>query len=75
MAQHRHRSRRDDLGADDGPHQGGLPAARGPQQPGDGAARNLHGQVPHGVALTAGHLEFLDADRRLGVPFRKFIIR
>jgi hypothetical protein len=75
MAQHRDRPRGDDLGAHDGPHQGGLPAARGAQQSGDGARPNLYREIAHGVVVTAGDLQMVDADRRFAVPARKFIVR
>src|SRR5690606_11220258 len=62
QAQHGDRAGLDDLGADDRAHQGGLPAAGGPEQSGDRAARDAHAHALEGSVGAAPDVQVADVD-------------
>src|SRR4051812_11872855 len=62
MPDPRDRSRRDDLRADDGSHQGGLAAARRAEKAGDRATRDLDRQIVYRGPLAANDPEVVDGD-------------
>ena len=65
-AEHRDRARRDELRADDAPHQRRLAAAGRTEQPGDGAPGDPHRDVVQGSALAANHRQMVDRNGGLG---------
>jgi hypothetical protein len=64
-SQHRHGSAGDDLRADNTAHQRGLAAPGRPEQPGDGAAGDLDGDIVHRDTFAAHHPQILHVDRHV----------
>lgn len=65
LPEHRDAAPGDELRSDDAAHQRGLAAARGPEQAGDGAAGDSHGQVMDGGAFPAHDAQVVDDNDRL----------
>jgi hypothetical protein len=55
--QHRNGARLNNLNPDDGPHESGLPAATGPEQPGNRPRPNLEGELPKHETIPPPHTQ------------------
>ena len=67
VAEHGDGAGRDDLGADDGPDQGGFAAPGGAEQPGDRAASDGHRDIREGGALPTHDVQVCHLDGGLAV--------
>lgn len=75
LPEHRDATRGEDLSAHDAAHQRRLPAARRPEQAGDGAAGDLDREVVDRGSLAADNSQMVDDDGRLDTSPKQFITR